>query len=195
MLQSRSVYTFQDAEPVHIFEDLTGRRQKILPAIGYMTLLILVIFVSDLIWRISNLPTLAELNPAPIFQEVPSLTPFPNDLPPSLIYLQTDTAATCGSKASPAQDMRRTVAAFVPADNPTAASALASHCGDLNLILAQAFVFGAPDGTVEPLVWLDGYQAKFPHPFLFEAPLELPAGTKIGGLAAGAKVGLLRKAE
>ncbi len=151
MLQSRSVYTFQDAEPVHIFEDLTGRRQKILPAIGYMTLLILVIFVSDLIWRISNLPTLAELNPAPIFQEVPILTPFPNDLPPSLIYLQTDTAATCGSKASPAQDMRRTVAAFVPADNPTAASALASHCGDLNLILAQAFVFGAPDGTVEPL--------------------------------------------
>jgi hypothetical protein len=50
-----------------------------------------------------------------------------------------------------------------------------------------------PDGTVEPLVWLDNYQAKFAHPFLLETPLNLPAGARIDGLAPGARIGLLPK--
>ena len=48
-----------------------------------------------------------------------------------------------------------------------------------------------PDGNVEPLVWLNTYQPKYAHAFLFEEPLALPAGTRIEGIAVGAKIGLL----
>ena len=51
-----------------------------------------------------------------------------------------------------------------------------------------------PNGGIEPLLWLDSYRAEFAHPFLFRQPLELPAGTIIQGLPAGATVMLLPSA-
>ena len=43
-----------------------------------------------------------------------------------------------------------------------------------------------PDGTLEPLVWLQGYKQQFAHVFLLRQPLELPKGTVINGIPAGA---------
>jgi len=48
-----------------------------------------------------------------------------------------------------------------------------------------------PDGSVQPLLWLDGYQPEFGHPFLFRQALSLPAGTMIRGLSLGALIMLL----
>jgi hypothetical protein len=48
-----------------------------------------------------------------------------------------------------------------------------------------------PDGSVEPLVWLEGYRSEFGHPFLLRKPLELPARTVIRGVPEGASVRLL----
>jgi hypothetical protein len=48
-----------------------------------------------------------------------------------------------------------------------------------------------PDGSVEPLLWLDDYKEKYAHPFLFRAPIELPPGTVISGIPKGATVLLL----
>ena len=48
-----------------------------------------------------------------------------------------------------------------------------------------------PNGTVEPLVWLDQYRPEFAHPFLFRQPLTLPAGTVIRGLPSAASMWLL----
>ena len=48
-----------------------------------------------------------------------------------------------------------------------------------------------PDGSVEPLVWLEDYKMKFAHPFLLRTPLELPAGTVIHGVPAETKILLL----
>jgi hypothetical protein len=48
-----------------------------------------------------------------------------------------------------------------------------------------------PDGTIEPLLWLDGYKTQFAHPFLFRTPLELPAGTVISGIPPGSTIVLL----
>lgn len=48
-----------------------------------------------------------------------------------------------------------------------------------------------PDGHVEPLLWLYQYQDAFRHPFLYRTPIDLPAGTKIQGIPAGAEVLLL----
>jgi hypothetical protein len=39
-----------------------------------------------------------------------------------------------------------------------------------------------PDGSVEPLVWLQDYKPQFAHAFLLRTPLELPAGTTIRGV-------------
>ena len=50
-----------------------------------------------------------------------------------------------------------------------------------------------PDGSVEPLLWLENYQDKFTHPFLLRKPLELPAKTVIRGIPPGSGVRLLPK--
>ncbi|MBV9505740.1 MAG: cytochrome c [Acidobacteriia bacterium] len=47
-----------------------------------------------------------------------------------------------------------------------------------------------PDGSVEPLVWIQNYKTKFAHPFLCRTPLELPVGTVIRGVPADAQIGL-----
>ena len=36
-----------------------------------------------------------------------------------------------------------------------------------------------PDGAVEPLFWLYGYNPKFAHPFWYNAAVKLPAGARI----------------
>lgn len=48
-----------------------------------------------------------------------------------------------------------------------------------------------PDGTIQPLLWLQDYKAQFGHPFLFQTPLNLPAHTVIRGIPPGAKIALL----
>jgi hypothetical protein len=48
-----------------------------------------------------------------------------------------------------------------------------------------------PDGTIQPLLWLEDYKTKFGHPFLFRTPLNLPARTVIRGIPPGAKIALL----
>ena len=43
-----------------------------------------------------------------------------------------------------------------------------------------------PDGSIEPLLWLYNYSAKFPHIYWYQAELHLPAATKIEVTPAGA---------
>jgi hypothetical protein len=48
-----------------------------------------------------------------------------------------------------------------------------------------------PDGSVEPLLWLNAYRTEFGHSFLLRAPLSLPAGTIIHGVPSGASITLM----
>jgi hypothetical protein len=48
-----------------------------------------------------------------------------------------------------------------------------------------------PDGSIQPLLWLQDYKVQFGHPFLFQTPLSLPAHTVIRGIPPGAKIALL----
>jgi hypothetical protein len=50
-----------------------------------------------------------------------------------------------------------------------------------------------PDGTIQPLLWLQDYRIQFGHPFLFQTPVNLPARTVIRGIPPGAKIALLPK--
>jgi hypothetical protein len=49
-----------------------------------------------------------------------------------------------------------------------------------------------PDGSIQPLLWLDDYKPQFGHAFLFRTPAEFPAGTHISGVPPGAKIVVLR---
>lgn len=48
-----------------------------------------------------------------------------------------------------------------------------------------------PEGHVEPLLWLHGYDGRYAHPFLLRTPLRLPAGTIIRGVPRDAVVALI----
>jgi hypothetical protein len=52
-----------------------------------------------------------------------------------------------------------------------------------------------PDGSIEPLLWIEDYQAEFSHPFLLRKPLELPARTIILGVPPAASIRLLPPAH
>ena len=57
-------------------------------------------------------------------------------------------------------------------------------------------VANRPDGSVEPLLWLYGYQPKFAHAYWYSVGVPLPAGTKIEVTPAGAgAVALLTRAR
>jgi len=57
-------------------------------------------------------------------------------------------------------------------------------------------VANRPDGSVEPLLWLYGYQPKFAHAYWYSAGVPLPAGTKIEVTPARAgAVALLTRAR
>lgn len=48
-----------------------------------------------------------------------------------------------------------------------------------------------PDGSIEPLLWLETYRKAFEHPFLLRKPMDLPAGTLIRGVPKEAVISLL----
>jgi hypothetical protein len=48
-----------------------------------------------------------------------------------------------------------------------------------------------PDGSIQPLLWLQPYKPVFGHPFWLRVRLTLPAGTVIRGVPPGAVVDLL----
>jgi len=48
-----------------------------------------------------------------------------------------------------------------------------------------------PDGSIQPLLWLQPFKPAYGHPFWFRNPMVLPPGTVIRGVAAGANVELL----
>jgi hypothetical protein len=48
-----------------------------------------------------------------------------------------------------------------------------------------------PDGRREPLLWLDEYNRRYAHAFLFRRPLHLPSGTSIHGVPMDAVIALL----
>jgi hypothetical protein len=49
-----------------------------------------------------------------------------------------------------------------------------------------------PDGSLEPLLWMQEYKPEWGHAFLLRAPLELPKGTVIQGVPKDASVALLK---
>lgn len=51
-----------------------------------------------------------------------------------------------------------------------------------------------PDGSLEPLLWIQDYKPSWGHPFLLRTPLELPKGSVIQGIPKDASVTLLKAA-
>jgi hypothetical protein len=52
-----------------------------------------------------------------------------------------------------------------------------------------------PDGSVQPLLWLQNYDPRYPHPFLLRKPLSLPRCTVIYGLKDRASLLLIPAAS
>lgn len=51
-----------------------------------------------------------------------------------------------------------------------------------------------PDGSLQPLLWIQNYKTEWGHPFLLRDPLDLPKGTRIQGIPKDASITLLKKA-
>ena len=109
----------------------------------------------------------------------------PNQLPPTPPLTRT------GRFQVPANATR------VPADGRLAASVLVDGLFVMpSTSPASARIWATlPTGAAVPLVWLHDYDNAFAHPFLFQAPRSLPAGTRVQGLPAGATLALIPPAR
>jgi len=61
--------------------------------------------------------------------------------------------------------------------------------------ISMKIVAELPDGSIEPLLWLENYRQEFAHPFLLRKPITLPARTVIRGVTTGASIRLLPPAR
>ena len=71
------------------------------------------------------------------------------------------------------------------------APGLSIVAGLLLMIPAFQMIAELPDGSIQPLLWLQPYKPIFGHAFWLRVQLVLPAGTVIRGLPPGAVVDLL----
>jgi hypothetical protein len=56
---------------------------------------------------------------------------------------------------------------------------------------SMRIVAALPNGSIQPLLWLHGYDSRYSHPFLLRQPLRLPAGSVIQGVSSDAVIALI----
>ena len=129
-----------DPEPNHVFEDRSGWRGRI------VIFLMITLAMATLVW-------LWDLGQR-LLVDLP-LDAIPVELhgtarpPDAFVTLQSNAAQPCRRDTDAAN--ARPVLGYLPAADSTALTGLRARCDQLDRVLADAFLLGAPDGTVVPL--------------------------------------------
>jgi cellulose synthase/poly-beta-1,6-N-acetylglucosamine synthase-like glycosyltransferase/peptidoglycan/xylan/chitin deacetylase (PgdA/CDA1 family) len=138
-----------EQEPDHVFEDRSGLRGKVVVLLLALVAVVAALWLWDLGRRL--------LIDLPLETAVPAAEGAvrPTD---AYVTLQENEAKPCARAESALRDRQRLVLGYLPAADSTALSGLRQSCDQLDRVLADAFLLGAPDGTVVPL-WADGNRA------------------------------------
>lgn len=177
-----------EKEPDHVFEDRSGLRGRLavvsLVALG----LLLVVWWWDFAHRLMFDAPTTEIGAVPSFAGKPA--PAGKRPQDALITLQTDYSQPCARDPADLWQRQRLVLGYVPAADDTALSGLGSRCDQLDRVMIESFLLGAPDGTVVPL-WAKGNLALQDLADTLGLPGRLPlhvaritASTRTGELAA-----------
>lgn len=136
-----------EPEPDHVFEDRSGWRGRIVVVLLFVLLVATVIWLWDLGRRL-----LVDL-PLPPIAAQPLGSARPTD---AFVTLQSNAAYPCRRVTETGRT--RPVLGYLPAADSAALTGLRARCNRLDRVLADAFLLGAPDGTVVPL-WARQNQA------------------------------------
>lgn len=131
-----------EEEPDHVFEDRSGIRGKV------VVLLLAVLAVVSVVWLWDLGRRLLIDVPLDTAAALPEGSARPVD---AFVTLQTNAARPCARDAAMDWGRQRLVLGYLPAADSTALSGLRGRCDQLDRVLADAFLLGAPDGTVVPL--------------------------------------------
>jgi peptidoglycan-N-acetylglucosamine deacetylase len=131
-----------EKEPDHVFEDRSGIRGRV------VVLILVVLTVASLVWLWDfGRRLLIDAPVAPVsVQAAGGARPLD-----ALITLQSNAAMPCARDGSSVWRRQRLVLGYLPAADSTALTGMRSRCDQLDRVLADAFLLGAPDGTVVPL--------------------------------------------
>lgn len=131
-----------EQEPDHVFEDRSGIRGKVVVVLLAVLAIATVIWLWDLGRRLLIDVALPPVAPAS------ESTARPQD---AFVTLQSNAAEPCKRAPLAGAGRQRQVLGYLPAADSTAWTGLRSRCDQLDRVLADAFLLGAPDGTVVPL--------------------------------------------
>lgn len=131
-----------EEEPDHVFEDRSGLRGKV------VVVLLVVLAVVALVW-LWDLGRRLLIDTDLVTTEAP---PEAGARPPdAFVTLQSNAAHPCKKGPEALWGRQRLVLGYLPAADATALTGLYGRCDQLDRVLADAFLLGAPDGTVVPL--------------------------------------------
>jgi cellulose synthase/poly-beta-1,6-N-acetylglucosamine synthase-like glycosyltransferase len=131
-----------EPEPDHVFEDRSGLRGKVVVVVLVLVMVLAVLWLWDLGRRLLiDLPLDTAAAPAEGVAR-------PLD---AFVTLQGNRARPCDRPADVGEGRQRLVLGYLPAADSTALTGLRARCDQLDRVLADAFLLGAPDGTVVPL--------------------------------------------
>lgn len=138
-----------EEEPDHVFEDRSGLRGKLVVVLLAVLAVVAVVWLWDLGRRL-----LIDL-PLDTAAAAPEGSARPVD---AFVTLQSGAARPCDREPADLRGRQRLVLGYLPAADSAALTGLGSRCDRLDRVLADAFLLGAPDGTVVPL-WAGRNQA------------------------------------
>lgn len=136
--------------PAHVFEDLTGKRQRKIVIFLFILGVILAGFAAEFGYRVYRLtPAAPALS---IFDTAAAAGNGGAPAAESQSVVVTDSAYTdCGQGLLSFARKATGIAGYIPFDDPTALSGLRARCQALDAVYYQAFSFGAADGSIRAL--------------------------------------------
>jgi len=137
-----SVTNTPEQEPDHVFEDRSGIRGRVvIGALAVLTVL-LVVWLGNFTLRLTIEP------PTTIVEGQTASGSRPLD---ASITLQSNALSPCIRDPDALQWRQRLVLGYLPAADSTGLTGMRNRCNLLDRVLVDAFLLGAPDGTVVPL--------------------------------------------
>ncbi len=130
-----------EKEPDHVFEDRSGVRGRV------VVFLLIVLAILGCIWLWSLGQRLLIDPPLPRSPDFQASEHAARPLD-ALVTLQGNSASPCDRRA---EGRKREVLGYLPAADSTALTGMRARCGQLDRVMADAFLLGAPNGTVVPL--------------------------------------------
>ncbi len=168
MHDDRLPQTRQEATPVHVFEDRSGRRRVAVRLVFLIGLLAVLGLAFDFALRMKDLPAHSGGDAALTALHASAAEAVELGTDRTILFTDGPSRHACSGPHAPAATPDRTVAAFLPALDRAASSSPALACAAVDLVLAETYQLDLATASVARVAPTPGPEAVGPDAKVFE---------------------------